>query len=52
MAISFQSVTPILRMFDAAKAEEFYLGFLGFKVDFEHRFDENAPLYRGISCGG
>mgnify|MGYP001552062634 FL=1 len=52
MAILFTGVIPILRMFDVAKADEFYLGFLGFKVDWKHRFDDNAPLYRGISRGG
>ncbi|HEY8949534.1 MAG TPA: glyoxalase superfamily protein [Rhizomicrobium sp.] len=51
MAIQFTGIVPILRMFDVAKADEFYLGFLGFKVDWEHRFDDNAPLYRGISRG-
>ncbi len=30
---------PILRIFDEAKAEEFYLDFLGFKLDWEHRFE-------------
>jgi catechol 2,3-dioxygenase-like lactoylglutathione lyase family enzyme len=52
MAIEFQSVTPILRVFDIAKADEFYLGYLGFKVDWDHRFDDNAPLYRQVSRGG
>lgn len=50
--IAFGVVTPILRIFDVAKAEEFYLGFLGFTVDWDHRFDDNAPLYRQISRGG
>jgi hypothetical protein len=27
------------------------LGFLGFKVDWHHRFDDNAPLYRQMSRG-
>ncbi|CAH2400404.1 glyoxalase superfamily protein [Mesorhizobium escarrei] len=45
-------VTPILRIFDIAKAHEFYVGFLGFEVQFEHRFDDNAPLYMGISRDG
>jgi catechol 2,3-dioxygenase-like lactoylglutathione lyase family enzyme len=40
---------PILRIFDEAKAKEFYVGFLGFKVDWEHRFDANAPLYMQVS---
>jgi hypothetical protein len=43
------TVTPILRMFDIAKAREFYLYFLGFAVRFEHRSDDNAPLYLGIA---
>jgi uncharacterized glyoxalase superfamily protein PhnB len=42
---------PILRMFDICKAREFYLDYLGFSVDFEHRFHENAPLFMGISRG-
>jgi catechol 2,3-dioxygenase-like lactoylglutathione lyase family enzyme len=51
MAIDFQSVVPILRIFDIAKADEFYLNYLGFKVDWDHRFDDKAPLYRQISRG-
>jgi catechol 2,3-dioxygenase-like lactoylglutathione lyase family enzyme len=43
--------TPILRIFDVARAREFYLGFLGFSVDWEHRFSENHPLYLQISRG-
>jgi catechol 2,3-dioxygenase-like lactoylglutathione lyase family enzyme len=42
-------ITPILRMFDEAKAKEFYIGFLGFSVGFEHRFEPGMPLYMGIS---
>jgi hypothetical protein len=51
MAIKFQSVIPILRIFDVPKAEEFYHGFLGFSVDWDHRYDANTPLYRQISRG-
>jgi uncharacterized glyoxalase superfamily protein PhnB len=51
MLPQFASVTPILRMFDVRKAREFYLDFLGFKVDFEHRFEPDLPLYMGISLG-
>jgi len=43
------SAIPILRMFDIAKTREFYLDYLGFAVDFEHRFHDNAPLFMGIS---
>jgi uncharacterized glyoxalase superfamily protein PhnB len=49
--IAFGRVTPILRIFDLAKADEFYLRYLGFQVDWDHRFDDNAPLYRQISRG-
>ncbi|BCU77257.1 glyoxalase superfamily protein [Luteolibacter sp. LG18] len=45
-------VTPILRIFDEEKAHEFYVGFLGFQVDWQHRFDENAPLYQQVSRDG
>jgi len=50
--IAFQGVVPVLRMFDVAKADEFYLGFLGFTLDWEHRFGDNFPLYRQVSRAG
>jgi hypothetical protein len=50
--IQFEQVIPILRIFDVPKADEFYLGFLGFSIDWDHRFDENAPLYRQVSRNG
>ena len=40
---------PILRIFDEAKAREFYRDFLGFKVDWEHRFGVDYPLYAQVS---
>ncbi len=45
-------VVPIFRIFDVAKAREFYCGFLGFVVDWEHRFADDAPLYMQVSRGG
>ena len=51
MDIKFEVVVPILLIFDIAKADEFYLEYLGFKVDWDHKCDENAPLYRQISRG-
>jgi uncharacterized glyoxalase superfamily protein PhnB len=50
--MSFGRTTPILRIFDEAKAREFYVDFLGFKVDWEHRFEDNLPLYMQISKDG
>ena len=42
---------PILRIFDVAKAREFYLDYLGFSVDWEHRFEPALPLYMQVSKG-
>jgi hypothetical protein len=39
-------------MFSVEKAEEFYLGFLGFTVDWQDRFEDAAPLYMQISRAG
>lgn len=50
--IEFAPAIPIFRSFDEAKAREFYIGFLGFEVDFEHRFAEDAPWYLGLSRDG
>ncbi|MCE8026506.1 glyoxalase superfamily protein [Billgrantia aerodenitrificans] len=50
--MSFGKTTPILRIFDEAKAKEFYIEFLGFTVDWEHRFAEGMPLYMQISKDG
>lgn len=47
----FLATIPVLRIFDVAKAREFYLDFLGFKVDWEHRFEPGLPLYMQISLG-
>lgn len=41
MAIELLQTGSLLRIFDVAKAKEFYVGFLGFTVDWEHRFDES-----------
>lgn len=43
---------PILRIFSVEKAWEFYLGFLGFTLDWEHRFEEGFPLYAQVSRSG
>lgn len=50
--IAFRTVAPIFRIFDEAKAREFYVGFLGCTVDWEHRFEPHMPLYCQVSRGG
>lgn len=52
MAVTFTRVVPILRIFSVEKAREFYVGYLGFGVDWEHRFAPGAPLYMQISRAG
>lgn len=47
--VSLSRITPILRIFDEAKAREFYVDFLGFQVDWEHRFEADFPLYMQVS---
>ncbi len=42
---------PILRIFDYPKAVEFYIDWLGFAIDWEHRFGENFPVYFQVSLG-
>jgi catechol 2,3-dioxygenase-like lactoylglutathione lyase family enzyme len=39
---------PILRIFSEEKAKEFYVDFLGFRIEWEHRFGDNFPLYAQI----
>lgn len=46
------ALTPILRVFDEAKAKEFYAGFLGGTVDWEHRYGPDFPLYMQVALGG
>lgn len=50
--VTFTSAIPILRIFDERKAREFYIDFLGFSIEFEHRFEADLPLYLGISRNG
>jgi hypothetical protein len=51
MTLEIRQTIPILRIFSVEKAREFYLGFLGFQVDWEHRFEPTAPLYMQVSQG-
>ena len=50
--IAFRTTAPILRIFDEAKALEFYCQFLGFTLDWEHRFEPGLPLYAQVSRAG
>ena len=50
-ATEFLDTIPIIRMFDVAKALEFYVGFLGFKEDWRGEIFAGAPLYMQLSRG-
>lgn len=52
MAVSFQKTIPLLRIFSVDKAKEFYVDYLGFAVNWEHRFEDNMPTYLQISREG
>ena len=46
--MEFQAI-PIIRIFDENKAKDFYLGFLGMSLDWEHRFEAGYPIYMQVS---
>lgn len=48
---TFGPAIPIFRIFDVAKAREFYLDFLGMTLDWEHRFEDDLPLYSQVTRG-
>lgn len=50
--MEFRQSIPIFRMFSVDKAREFYIDYLGFKVDWEHRFEPDLPLYMQVTRGG
>src|ERR1700692_2323946 len=51
MTIQFERTVPIFRIYSLEKAREFYLDFLGCKVDWEHRFEPDAPVFMRVSRG-
>lgn len=50
--VSLEDAVPILRSFDETKAKAFYIDLLGFKLDWEHRFGPDFPLYMQVSRDG
>jgi uncharacterized glyoxalase superfamily protein PhnB len=49
--MQIQQTIPLFRIFDEAKAREFYIDWLGFQIDWEHRFEDGAPLYMQVTLG-
>jgi uncharacterized glyoxalase superfamily protein PhnB len=52
MSMEVLRTIPLLRIFSVEKAKEFYVGFLGFQVEWEHRFDDASPVYMQVSRAG
>jgi predicted enzyme related to lactoylglutathione lyase len=50
-AMHLHAAIPILRIFSVEKARDFYLDFLGFTWDWEHRFEAGFPLYAQVHRG-
>lgn len=46
--IKFKGI-PTFRIFNYNEAVEFYINFLGFTIDWEHRFAPSEPVYMQIS---
>jgi uncharacterized glyoxalase superfamily protein PhnB len=49
--MKFGPPTPALRIFDETVAREFYIDYLGFEVDWEHRFAPDMPIYMQVRRG-
>ncbi len=49
--MQLEAAIPVLRIFDPALALAFYRDWLGLNLDWEHRFDPEAPIYMQLSRG-
>ncbi len=41
--VTIRPAIPVIRIFDLEKARQYYLDYLGFSVDWEHRQEEDIP---------
>lgn len=51
MSVEFQKSVPVFRIYSLEKAHEFYVDFLGCKVDWQHSFEPGGPVYMQVSRG-
>lgn len=47
----FTQSVPVLLSLDEARCRKFYCSFLGFEIEFEHRFAPHMPVYLGLKRG-
>ena len=52
MAILIQRVVPALRITDYERSKAFYVERLGFRVEWEHRFEPHFPVFMAIVRDG
>jgi catechol 2,3-dioxygenase-like lactoylglutathione lyase family enzyme len=43
------TIKPVLRIFDYDKTVEFYVDWLGFKIDWVHEFEPGTPRFMQVS---
>ena len=48
---SFTESIPVMLSLDEARCRAFYCDFLGFEIEFEHRFAPHLPVYLGLKRG-
>jgi len=49
--VEFKGI-PTFRILDYKKAIKFYVEYLGFEIEWEHRFGQTEPVYMQISKNG
>lgn len=52
IAMTEQTVIPQLRMLSAERSLPYYVGQLGFSIDWEHRFEPGYPLFVQLTRAG
>ncbi|MCK7624783.1 glyoxalase superfamily protein [Streptomyces sp. RS10V-4] len=50
--LTVRRTVPVFRIFDVPTAHDFYVGYLGCAIDWEHRFEPGMPLYTQVSRDG
>ena len=52
MSLPAQRMIPALRITDYARSKEYYVGKLGFRIMWEHRFEPHFPVFMSIARDG
>ena len=52
MTMREQRVVPTLRITDYARSKAFYVECLGFRVEWEHRFEPHFPVFMSVVRDG